>query len=164
MTPPNNGQPAQGPVQDESHNGGQGRNQAGEMPWVSRQDSVDIAYGGLNMAARGSIVVLVILLAGNAVFTFMTYAWLNTKIDAVVNPQNVMLDNLKVTMDRYRGAQESDIRAVRQDIIANRDYLREVGRTCLLTNDQKIKFQQNMSAGMRELLMRDYLNPIDKTQ
>ena len=48
---------------------------------------------------------------------------------------------------------------IRQDIVNNREYLREIGRTCLLTDAQKIKFQQNMTPGMRELLMRDYLNP-----
>jgi len=123
-----------------------------------RRDTVDIGYGGFNLAAKGSIVVLVILIVGNTVFTLLTYSWLNIKIKEVVDPQNVVLDNIVSSMNRYRGAAESDIRLLQNQIILNRDYLREIGRTCLLTEVQKTKFQNNLSPSMKELLMRDYLD------
>jgi len=129
-----------------------------------RNDSVDMSYGGFNLAAKGSIVVLVILICGNTVFTLMTYAWLDKKIKDVVDPQNVVLEALVSNMNRYRGAAESDIRLLQNQIVLNRDYLRELGRTCLLSEAQKLKFQNNLSPAMKELLMRDYLNPSERQQ
>jgi len=123
-----------------------------------QRDALDLSYGGLNVIARGSIVVLVILLAGNGLFTLLTYAWLNQRIEAVVDPQNKVLDDITTMINRYRGAAESDIRLLQNQIVLNRDYLREIGRTCLLTDAQKIKFQSNLSSSMKELLMRDYLD------
>lgn len=127
-----------------------------------RRDSLDLSYGGLNLVARGSILVLVILIAGQSVFTLMTYSWLNIKIQEVVDPQNVALADLKTQISVNRGMGLAEMRNVRDDIVRNRDYLREVGRTCLLTEVQKIKFQQNLTPAMRELLMRDYLIPNEK--
>jgi len=129
-----------------------------------RNDSADMSYGGFNLAAKGSIVVLVILICGNTVFTLMTYAWLDKKIKDVVDPQNVVLESLVSNMNRYRGAAESDIRLLQNQIVLNRDYLRELGRTCLLSEQQKLKFQNNLSPAMKELLMRDYLNPSERQQ
>ena len=124
-----------------------------------QRDAVDVSYGGLNLVARGSIVVLVILIAGQSLFTLMTYSWLNQKIQNVVDPQNVELAAIKQSIFENRGQGIAEMRSLRDDIVRNRDYLREIGRECLLTEAQKMKFQQSLSPAMKELLMRDYINP-----
>ena len=124
-----------------------------------QRDAVDVSYGGLNLVARGSIVVLVILIAGQSVFTLLTYSWLNIKIQNVVDPQNIEIAAIRQGIAENRGQGIAEMRSLRDDIVRNRDYLRELGRTCLLTEQQKMKFQGNLSPAMKELLMREYLVP-----
>ena len=140
---------------DQSHRDGYSDDERDER----RTDSLDARYGDLTVAAKGSIVVLVIMLGGNAVLMLMLYGWLIQKIESVVAPQNVVLESIVTTMHKHRGEQGSENRALREDIVRNRDYLREIGRECLLTDIQKTKFQANLSSAMKELLMRDYINP-----
>lgn len=126
-------------------------------PWREnhQSDSLDVAYGGLNLAAKGSIIVLALMLAGNAWFTFKTYEWLKVQINEVVTTQNADLAKILETQHKHRGEQGSEYRALDGGIIRNRDYLRETARVCMYTEQQKLKFQSRLTPAMMELLFNE---------
>lgn len=119
-----------------------------------RTDTLDVAYGGLSLTAKGSIIVLVILLIVNGALVLMTYGWVNIKIDAVVNPQNVVLSDIITKLGEHRGHTMSESKVLRDDIVRNRDYLREIARVCLLSEKQRANLQDQMPMSLRELLLR----------
>jgi hypothetical protein len=119
-----------------------------DEPRQNQQDEATLRYGDISVAAKGSIVVLVILLVGSTAANF----WLAHHIQAHLVEQDTIMTKVYDEFLRAEGVFAAKHDATVQQIQSNRLYLREIERLCVMTNDQRMRMQNQLSEYMKELL------------
>jgi len=126
-----------------------------------RGDAFDLSYGGINLMARGSIVVLAVINIGGTAVVLWILGAQNVHFDDSLKTSEThrfRQDDVQIAQTKLLGEINATFSAqhatVVDEIARNRLYLREIQRVCMLTPMQRERMQQSLSPTMKELLFR----------
>jgi hypothetical protein len=122
---------------------------------------LDASWGGISIGVKGSIVVLAVLIMAGTALIMWFLGQQNIHFDDSLNQHMhhmEMLDEQQRGHDRKLAELEVGLKLkmdqVGGEIDKNRSYLREIARICLLTPEQRLKVQQNLTPALKDLLLR----------
>lgn len=115
----------------------------------AQADELKGSYGGISLAVRGSIVIVVVLQLFNAAIDLYVLKELNAHLFL----QDTMNQDMRQEFAANRATMKVEHDQQVHETERNRLFIREIEKICLLTPEQRTKLQQSLTPAMKDLLM-----------